>query len=252
MQAHWHAEMRWERVLFVHWPVDPSVLDGRLPRDLSLDTFDGRAWVSVVALVMADVRPPGVPVGYTFPEVNLRTYVREGGVYFLSIEAAEPAGTRGRRLLERASRVGAGRTRLPYHRARVSVDVHGDDVTVESARSSASEPAAAFAASARIDGERAFTPAAGSVASFLTDRYRFHAPVDRTTAGTDERTRVISGGVAHGPWQLRPASVTVLRDDLFAAAGLSSPTADPIAYYSPAMPSVAARLEPPTPRLTKS
>ena len=252
MQAHWHAEMRWERVLFVHWPVDPSVLADRLPPELSLDTFDGRAWLSVVALVMADVRPPGVPVGYTFPEVNLRTYVREGGVYFLSIDAAEPAGTRGGRLLERASRLSSGCARLPYHRARVSVERHGDDVTVESARPAAGEPTAAFAAGAHLDDQHTFTPATGSIASFLTDRYRFHAPVARTRVGADERTRVVSGGVTHGPWQLRPASVTVVRDDLFEAVGLPSPASDPIAYYCSAMPSVAARLEPPTPRLTKS
>jgi uncharacterized protein len=44
-----------------------------------VDEYDGMAWVSLTPFLMAAVRPAGVPIepGFsTFPETNLRTYVR--------------------------------------------------------------------------------------------------------------------------------------------------------------------------------
>lgn len=256
MTARWHAELRWEDILFVHWPVDPAAIEHAVPDRLSIDVRDGRAWLSVVALVMADVGPPGVPTGYTFPEVNLRTYVDDGepAVYFFSIDAAEPVGTRICRLAERVSRiVGRGtaasppRVRLPYYRARVGVERDEDAVAARSIRGSSGSAPATFAAVASPDADGEFTPAPGSLPSFLMDRHRFYATVGERVGG--DRPPLASGVVAHGPWRLRPASVSVVRDGVFEAAGLPTPPADPIAYYCPTMPGVAARIEP---RLTKS
>lgn len=251
MTARWHAELRWENVLFVHWPVDPDAVAPAVPDRLSIDVRDGRAWLSVVALVMADVRPPGVPTGYTFPEVNLRTYVDDGepAVYFFSIDAAEPVGTRALGFVERASAASPWRIRLPYHRARVDVEREGDAVAARSTRADSRDARATFAAAANLDADGTFTPEPGSVPSFLMDRHRFYAQIgERGRAGAD-RPVLASGVVAHGPWRLRPASVTVARDEILDDAGLPTPTTDPIAYYCPTMPGVAARI---VPRLTKS
>lgn len=86
----WYQE--WNRALFFHWKVDKEMLEALLPRGLEADTYNGQAWISVVAFTMENIRPrylPAVPAISDFHEVNVRTYVRSGeeaGVYFLSLE----------------------------------------------------------------------------------------------------------------------------------------------------------------------
>lgn len=64
-------------VLFAHWPVDPTSLDGRIPDALAPATFDDDAWVSVVTLE-ADPFSLGADTLAT-PHLNLRTYVTLDG-----------------------------------------------------------------------------------------------------------------------------------------------------------------------------
>ena len=59
-----------------------------------MDTFQGKAYVGIVLLfMMKNVRPRwffSTPFVSTFPEYNIRTYVRKDGipgVYFLTLEA---------------------------------------------------------------------------------------------------------------------------------------------------------------------
>jgi uncharacterized protein YqjF (DUF2071 family) len=40
----------WVDVAFLHWPYDPQIVQERLPSSLKVDTFRGRAWMSVVGL----------------------------------------------------------------------------------------------------------------------------------------------------------------------------------------------------------
>ncbi|MFC6726872.1 DUF2071 domain-containing protein, partial [Halobium palmae] len=86
--------MRWEHVLFLHWPVEPARIRETLPDGLAVATHDGRAWLGVVAFTMPEIRPAASPVGFGFHEVNLRTYVRPSGggpqgVYFYNLDAAD-------------------------------------------------------------------------------------------------------------------------------------------------------------------
>lgn len=107
-------EMTWRDALFCHWPVDPAVVSGTLPDRLSAATHEGDAYLSVVAFVMDDIRPPGAPVELSFPELNLRTYVvgPDGpGVYFYNLDADDRLGVAvARRLFA-----------LPYYRAEMDV-----------------------------------------------------------------------------------------------------------------------------------
>jgi uncharacterized protein len=79
---------RWSNLCLLTYAVPPELLEGRLPRGLSLDLREGRAFVSLVAFDFLDTRVLGVPwPGYRdFPEINLRFYVRHGearGVVFI-------------------------------------------------------------------------------------------------------------------------------------------------------------------------
>jgi len=72
--------MRWMRLLFLHWPVEPEVLRPLVPASLELDTFDGRAWVGLVPFTMTLRHrfTPGIPTARCFHECNVRTYVTAG------------------------------------------------------------------------------------------------------------------------------------------------------------------------------
>ncbi|HVH54466.1 MAG TPA: DUF2071 domain-containing protein, partial [Actinomycetota bacterium] len=40
---------RWDRLSFLHRPCDPEVVRRVLPQGLEIDTFDGVAWIGLIA-----------------------------------------------------------------------------------------------------------------------------------------------------------------------------------------------------------
>ena len=52
--------MSWRHLLASHWPVDPNLLAEGLPDGLSLDLWEGKAWLSIVPFEMANVSPRGL------------------------------------------------------------------------------------------------------------------------------------------------------------------------------------------------
>lgn len=89
----WVFYQEWNKAIFLHWRVDAELLRPFVPSGITLDTFEGSAWVSLVGFSMEQVRPrqlPAVSFLSNFHELNVRTYVTDGrdaGAYFLSIEA---------------------------------------------------------------------------------------------------------------------------------------------------------------------
>lgn len=108
---------RWADLLFLHWPVPAELLQPLVPPGLTIDTFDGQAYVGLVPFTITGARPVGLPplpwLSY-FPETNVRTYVhvdgRGPGVWFFSLDAASPIPVRLARALYK----------LPYCDARMS------------------------------------------------------------------------------------------------------------------------------------
>ncbi|MGA0036041.1 MAG: YqjF family protein, partial [Ilumatobacteraceae bacterium] len=82
----------WTDIVFCHWRYDPAVVQQLLPAGVEVDTFDGSAWVGLIPFHMDGLGFPGLaPLPYvgSFPEVNVRTYVRAGnrrGVWFMSLD----------------------------------------------------------------------------------------------------------------------------------------------------------------------
>jgi len=93
--APWAFYQEWHDVVFLHWAVPVDILRKLIPNGLSLDTFDGKGYISLVAFTAENSRPrilPPVPHVSDFLEINIRTYVvRSGrpGIYFLNMEAAK-------------------------------------------------------------------------------------------------------------------------------------------------------------------
>ena len=83
----------WRDLLFLHWRVDPERIQRTLPPGLTVDVFDGAAYVGIVPFFMCDIRPRGLPAmpGLSnFMELNVRTYVHDAqgtpGVWFYSLD----------------------------------------------------------------------------------------------------------------------------------------------------------------------
>lgn len=217
--------LTWRDGCFLHWPVDPDELRPRIPDPLELDTRDGRAWIGVLPFVAAKAGLRGTPrlLRWSVPEINVRTYVTyrgDPGLFFVSIDIDSAALANG-----------IGRfSRLPVRRARMHVSRTDDRVSFASARESADEPPARFAASYSPAGEATF-PEPGTLAAWLTERRRFYAPANGD---------VLAAEVAHAPWPLRPANVTLHENTMVAANRLPPPTDGPIAHFCDELPMTAS------------
>ncbi|WP_231185179.1 DUF2071 domain-containing protein [Haladaptatus sp. DYF46] len=216
----------WRDCLFVHWPVGTAPLENAIPDSLALHTYDGRAWVSVLASTIENARLPGAPraLGMTFPQVNFRTYVRLGdatGVYFLSLDTASRLVTRVARRLYH----------LPYFHADISIETDGTDETSNAERTRRVRSHRFHPETLPVEFEATYRPNAtatvpepGSLADFLAERYRLFVPQAEMTAR-----------VEHDPWTLHPAEADVRAGSLFDAVGLSVPDAEPRVRYCPEM-----------------
>lgn len=205
-------------VLFVHWSVSPTAVRSRLPASFTLETYDGTAWLSLVALRIEDLRPRGVPGGLSFPQLNVRTYVTyEGdpGVYFFTLDADDPLGL--------SSIVARLLFRLPYYRADIRVQSRADLFTFRSHRTHRSAPALDFDATYGACGNT-FQAAEGSLAASLTERYRLYV--------TDDRGRLYTGTIEHDPWSLHQGWIDIHRNNCFRASDLPQPDGDPLVHYS--------------------
>ena len=94
---------RWNDLLFAHWPIPVAQMAALLPDWLEVDTFQGSAWLGVVPFWLDRIKIRGVPPipgARSFPDLNLRTYVRDQftgtpGVYCFQPGREQPAGGRG-------------------------------------------------------------------------------------------------------------------------------------------------------------
>lgn len=210
--------MWWLDLSFIHWRWDPEVVQSLLPPGLTVDTFDGEAWVGLVPFLMKVGLPGGmaIPQQGTFPETNVRTYVRgpDGtpGVWFCSLEA-------GRLAASATARVTYG---LPYFWADMRLANAGPIWTYESTRrwpGAGPKHASAVRCGAPIalaDQSR--------LERFLTARWGLYSVW---------RGRLLYAPVDHPAWDLHHGELLSLDDDLVGAAGLGEPSGDPVVHWTP-------------------
>lgn len=223
--------MTWRDGLFVHWPVDPDAIRPHVPDQLTLETRDGDAWLSILPFVLTNVGIRGTPPAArtAVAELNVRTYVRyrgDPGLFFFSIDVGSPliAAVVGRT------------TRLPVYHAHMRVSADGEGVSFSSTRGQTATGVrprfhvdrnpARFSATYRPDGD-GFVPEPDTLAHWLVERRRFYAA---------EASGILTGEIAHDPWPLQPADVTIHENTMFEANDLPEPTADPVVHYCDELP----------------
>jgi len=235
--THWTMTQRWNDLLFAHWPVPAAQITPLLPANLTADTFDGSAWVGIVPFWMDQIRMhrlPAIPGANRFPELNLRTYVREphsnlGGVYFFSLDAGNPLAVAMARIF----------FKLPYYWSKMRID-HCDnrEFCYSSQRRFAKTPAK-FRARYRSLGQASDKQ---GLEQFLTDRYALYT--------ADPSGALFKGNIHHLPWPLERAEAEFELNDLPAAHGIHLPDTPPLLHYSRELVVYIWALEPlPLPKL---
>ncbi len=214
-QSAWLMTQSWHHLLFAHWPVDAELLRAKLPAGLTLDLYEGQAWLGVVPFRMTNVAPrfvPAIPFVSEFAELNVRTYVTIGGkpgVYFFSLDATSPLAVFTARAL----------FNLPYHRATMSVDVGARRVSYRSSRRTGGELAVTYGPIGAVQ-----EPRPGTLEHFLTERYCLYT--------TNRSGHVRRLEIHHRPWPLQIADAQIAVNTMAAASGLALPETAPLLHFA--------------------
>ncbi|MDD5140270.1 MAG: DUF2071 domain-containing protein [Verrucomicrobiales bacterium] len=214
----------WERVLFIHFEVDAVQLQRDVP--FPIDLRDGKAYVSLVAFTMLDMRfrIGGKALSWMLKPVstheflNVRTYVRhgdEGGIYFLTEWLSNWLSVRLGPLLYG----------LPYHYAKINYK-HAHEKGRLSGKVETHNRRCNFNYDARLAPDTTFAPCENdSPDKFLLERY---------TAFTSHGSTRRFFRIWHPPWPQIRVKVSISDDSLlkktwpwFSGARLSG------ANYSP-------------------
>ncbi|MGH9605935.1 MAG: YqjF family protein [Terracidiphilus sp.] len=222
----WASTQRWNDLLLAHWPVPVAAVEALLPEGMETDTFQGSAWVGMVPFWLDRIKfrgmlSPPLPGLRGFPDLNLRTYVRDRetgaqGIYCFSIDASN--------LLA----VAAARTvfHLPYYWAEMHMEQRSErEFSFYSRRRFAGRPVI-FKVRYRGLGptRRLAEIQPGSLEYFLTERYCLFT---RNHIGQPVRANL-----HHVPSPLEDAEAEIERNDMAAAIGIELPNIPPVLHYS--------------------
>jgi uncharacterized protein len=215
---------RWDRAVFIHYEADSGLLQTDVP--FKLDLRDGRAFVSIVAFTLSQMRPRlGGRIGQwlfkpiaTHEFLNVRTYVRhrgETGIYFLAEWLSNPLSVP----------LGPCSFGLPYRFGRIEYR-HCQNGNAVRGSIEARDDRLVYEGHIRDD---EFEPCdAGSLIEFLLERY---------TAFTHHGKRSRFFRVWHSPWAQAPADIEVTDGSLLATTSQWWKTAHYLgANYSPGVP----------------
>lgn len=205
----------WRDLVLVTFAVPDELAVPLVPPGCDADRWDGRCHMSLVALQMDRVRVRGLPIPglTTYPQVNLRLYVRHEGraaVRFVQELVPSRLLAAGARWLYgepfRAGRIRASLSQAhegPRAEYQFGLDRLRWHVTVQGAA-------------------RTELPAAGSFEHWVKERVR--------GCRTDRAGRLRTFEVTHPPWAVRPVTALDCRVDF---AALYGPAWAPLDATSP-------------------
>ena len=212
----WKWRQSWLDLAFLHYPVATKEIESRIPKGVSIDTYENAAWIGLVPFRMSGVmrRPlPDIPLFSSFPELNLRTYViAEGkpGVWFFSLDAASyPIVLGGKALYD-----------LPYHYANSSLNQKEDWFEFLSIRK---KERTKFHAKYRPIGEE-FLAKNGTFEHWATERYCLYSLSGHLSISRVE--------VHHKQWPLQKSEVDIVENEIIDSAGISVIDNKPRCHYS--------------------
>jgi hypothetical protein len=215
---------RWNDLLLAHWPIPAQTLAPLLPEWLSIDTFEGSAWLGAVPFWLDRIKIRGIPAlpGFRgFPDLNLRTYVRDQytgtpGIYSFSLDSSNLFA------------VAVARTfyHLPSHWAEMHLDQRSEREFDFYSRRRFSSQSVLFAARYRGLGPTHKTALMqpGTLEAFFTDRSCLFS--------CNRAGQPIRASMHFLPMPLEEAEAEIEHNELAAAIGIQLPACDPILHYS--------------------
>ncbi|WP_075883909.1 DUF2071 domain-containing protein [Candidatus Protochlamydia sp. W-9] len=111
-------DQKWSDILFVNWECDPKEIQKTLPKELSVDTFQGKAYMGIQAFKVEEAKLKSFffsPRFENFLALNIQTYVydqnRVPGIWFYSLLADQKL------VVELAKQF----LTLPYHYTKMEI-----------------------------------------------------------------------------------------------------------------------------------
>ena len=215
----------WHHLLFLHWPVPAAELQRLVPPELTIDTFEGNAYIGLIPFTLTGVRPlmtPPLPWISNFHEVNVRTYVhhagRDPGVWFFSLDASSSIAVAAARAAYK----------LPYFHSTIDFTASTDPMPKIDFASHREDPQGTSPANSRIryqPMEGIVTAAApGTIEHFLIERYILYS--------TGDDHQLYRARVHHQPYPVQRADLLELDETLIWAAGVKRSEALPLRQYA--------------------
>lgn len=184
----WIIEQEWKHVFFIHYEIDPVLIQHLVP--FKLDLYGNKAIISIVPFLMEGIRfpyLPAVPLVSKLWELNIRTYVEVDGVrgiYFFTLETDSKIG----------ELIAKKFFHLPYRYSQIKAAITEGQYHFEHARAELS-----FKLEASLREEKKPEP----FDIWALERYCLF---------TKNKKQTFRGDVIHEPWQLRRVEVTRLED----------------------------------------
>jgi uncharacterized protein YqjF (DUF2071 family) len=215
----------WHHLLFLHWEIPPAELQALIPSQLTVDLFEGKAYVGLIPFTLTGVRPmllPPLPGVSAFHEVNVRTYVhhqgRDPGVWFFSLDASSSLAVEAARLAYK----------LPYFHASIDFMPSDDPLPQINFSAHRSDPRGPSPAHAHLRYAPVEGPAApatpGTIEHFLIERYVLYS--------TDSDHQLHRARVHHQPYPVQRAEMANLDETLVWAANVRRSTTAPLRHYA--------------------
>ncbi|HEX9163701.1 MAG TPA: DUF2071 domain-containing protein [Thermoanaerobaculia bacterium] len=215
----------WHHLLFLHWEVPPAELQALVPSRLTVDTFEGKAYVGLIPFTVTGARPvlaPPIPPVSNFHEINVRTYVhlngRDPGVWFFSLDASSSVAVAAARAAYH----------LSYFHAQMELAASSDPLPRIIFRSHRDDSRGAMPAHAHIryaPAEGLTTRAGvGTIEHFLIERYILYAE--------NSEHSLYRARVHHQPYPIQRAEVQELDETMVWAAGIKRSDAVPMRHYA--------------------
>lgn len=231
----WLLSQRWNDVLFAHFAMEPATLRRLVPEALTLELYDGAAWLTLTPSCASHVRPSGIPAlpGFSFyPQVNVRTYVTVGdkpGLYNFSVDAANLSAVWFARMFFHMqywhSKIKVSGAPIPGTKAGATVHFRAGRLHGPAAHNGAAKLDVAYAA----DGE-AEVARAGSLDHFLTERYCVYSWHSR---------KIYRAELHHQPWPLQRASAEIRTNSIAEPLGIALPQQPDLCHFSRALKTLA-------------
>jgi uncharacterized protein YqjF (DUF2071 family) len=193
----WIMAQKWKHILFLHYQVDPVLLQELVP--FKLDIYENKAIISIVSFKMDKIRFPFLP---SFPglsklnELNLRTYVEVNGVkgvYFFTLDAD----------LSLAIFIAKTFFALPYRKAHIQLKRKSENYTFSSHNSVSS-----------------LTFESKVLDSKESDHFDLWA-TERYSLFTKKGDLTFQGIVQHIPWKLNTILIESIEDNFSKQIGIN-------------------------------